>query len=80
MQLPPRNWFAQPDGNRSRLFPSKEKHSFLRISLRAEGQRQWLWRGFECNLFSPTEIVRGTMRFGTEGNMQRRAIANYACH
>jgi len=29
MQLPPANWFAPPDGNRSRLFLGDEKHSFL---------------------------------------------------
>jgi hypothetical protein len=28
MQLPPGNWFPPPDGNRSRLFPNNEKHSF----------------------------------------------------
>ena len=33
--LPPANWFAPPDGNRSRLFLATKKHSFLGISLRA---------------------------------------------
>jgi hypothetical protein len=80
VNLPPRNWFAQPDGNRSRLFPSKEKHSFLRISQRAAGQCEWLWRGFECARFRQLRLYVELCDSGTEGNMQRRAIANYACH
>src|ERR1700721_2907148 len=32
----PGNWFAPPDGKRSRLFLTNEKHSFLRISLRPQ--------------------------------------------
>ena len=38
MRLPPGNWFAPPDGNRSRLFSVTEKHSVLGISLRAAGR------------------------------------------
>jgi len=35
---PAGNWFAPPDGNRSRLFSVNEKHSFLGITLRAAGR------------------------------------------
>jgi hypothetical protein len=80
VQLPPANWFAPPDGNRSRLFLSDKKHSFRDFPAGSREGTSSLEGGFECNLFSPTEIVRGTMRFGIEGNMQRRAIANYPCH
>jgi hypothetical protein len=34
-KIPPGNWFPPPDGNRSRLFLSNEKHNFLGISQRA---------------------------------------------
>ena len=38
MQLPPGNCFVPPDGNRSRFFRSNEKHNFLGISLREQGE------------------------------------------
>jgi hypothetical protein len=44
VRFPPGNWFAPPRGNRSLLFLSNEKHSFLGISLRG-GRHQFLCWG-----------------------------------
>ena len=49
MQLQPGNWFAPPDGKRSRLFLTNEKHSFLGISTAGSRAKPISSKGVECN-------------------------------